>query len=297
MRVATMVSLGASAVLGLGALAVAKIWLPAQAPRTQTAAQAAPAPVGVPVVIAGSAIAYGARLEARNLRLATLPRSAVPEGSFTSIAAVINQPDGAPVALQSIHPREPILANRISGPGARASLAATIGAGMRAYSIPVSEVSGGGGHILPGDRVDVLVTRELPAASDNGARRIISSVVIQDVRVLGVDLNDDPDSTEAAVARTATLEVTLQDSVRLALAGQAGSLSLALRRAGESAVSPIRAIALDNPGARTEGRGNSHSAAAPGPAAPAAPRRDPNRRTVIVASGATQAAVEVPAAN
>jgi pilus assembly protein CpaB len=291
-----MVSLGASAVLGLGALAVAKIWLPAQAPRTQTSAQAAPAPVGVPVVIARSAIGYGTRLEARNLTVANLPRSAVPEGAFTSIAAVINQPDGAPVALQSIHPREPILANRISGPGARASLAATIGTGMRAYSIPVSEISGGGGHILPGDRIDVLVTRELPPTNEGGGRRFVSSVVLQDVRVLGMDLNDDPESTEAAVARTATLEVTLQDTVRLALAGQAGTLSLALRRAGESAVTPIRPVGLENPGSRPDRRAASQPAA-PASATPAAPRRDPNRRTVIVASGAAQAAVDVPSAD
>jgi pilus assembly protein CpaB len=292
MRMATMVSLGASAVLGVGALVVARVWLPAQAPHSTQVVQAAEQP-GIPVVIAASAINYGTRLEPRNLTVVRMPRAAVPQGSFQTVAQLMNQPGGAPVAIQPISVHEPVLPTRLSGPGARATMAAEISEGMRGYAIAVSDVLGGGGHILPGDRVDVVLTRELPAESgDNGGgRRFVSSVVIQDTKVLGMDLNADPSSTHPAVAHTATLEVTLQDSVRLALASQAGTLSLALRRTGSDEIVAQRPIALVNPG------GARHDAP-PGPrpaGAAAPPRPDPNRRTLVVSSGSTHTVVDVPA--
>ena len=294
MRMATIVSLGASAALGVGALVVAKVWLPAQTPRTQTTAAAAVQP-GVPIVIASSAIAFGARLDARNLRVVTVPRAAAPQGAFSSVAQVINQPGGAPVALQPMSPQEAVLPSRISGPGARASLAASISPGMRAYTIGVTDVLGGGGHILPGDRVDVVLTRELPTDNETRGRQLISSVVTQDVRVLGMDLNIDPSSSEAAVAHTATLELTLQNSVRLALATQAGTLSLALRRTGSSEIEVQRPIALDNP--RSWRRQPSSAASTPPTAAANGlrPAIDPSQRSLVVSAGATQSTVQVPA--
>jgi pilus assembly protein CpaB len=293
MRMATIVSLGASAALGVGALVVARVWLPAQAPHSTQAVQAAVQP-GVPVVIATSAINYGTRLEARYLTVVRMPSAAVPQGSYQTVAQLMNQPGGAPVAIQPISAHEPVLPTRLSGPGARATMAAEIGEGMRAYTIAVSDVLGGGGHILPGDRVDVVLTRDISGDSgenSGGGRRFVSSVVIQDTKVLGMDLNADPSSTHPAVAHTATLEVTLQDSVRLALAGQAGTLSLALRRTGSDEIVAQRPIALINPGARPH-RDPAPAAAAAGPARPAV---DPNRRSLVVSSGSTHTVVDVPA--
>lgn len=275
---------------------VAKVWLPAQTPHTGTTAAAAQP--GIPVVIASSAIAYGARLEAGNLTVVSMPRGAVPQGAFSTVAQVVNQPGGAPVALQPISPHEAVLPTRLSGPGARATLAAAINPGMRAYTIGVTDVLGGGGHVLPGDRVDVVLTRELPGDNETRGRRLISSVVTQDVRVLGMDLNVDPTSTTAAVAHTATLELTLQDSVRLALATQAGTLSLALRRTGSNEIETQRPIALDNPPPphRRDPAPSAPSAlSANAAAAGLRPAMDANHRSIVVSSGATHSIVEVPA--
>ena len=84
MRVGTMVSLGASAALGLGALFVAKVALPAHG---DVAAAATPAPVvsGVPVVVAAKDIKYGERLDASHLKLVQIPRDAAPAGAFTTV--------------------------------------------------------------------------------------------------------------------------------------------------------------------------------------------------------------------
>ena len=115
---------------------------------------------------------------------------------------------GAPVALTPIAAREPLLPSKLSGPGARASVAAEIADGMRAYTIKVTDVTGVGGHALPGDRVDVVLMRDL--TPEGHTRNYVSEVVIQNVRVLGVDLNADLASNKPATPNTATLEVSVR---------------------------------------------------------------------------------------
>lgn len=233
MRVGTIVSLGASAALGLGALFVAKVALPARS----NVAIAAPARAvsGVSVVVAAKDIKYGERLDAGHLKIVQMPRDAAPAGAFASVDQVLAQDNGgAPVALTSILARETLLPTKLSGPGARPSVAAEIGPGMRAYTIGVSDISGVGGHALPGDRVDVVLMRNL---SDDDAHKVLrAEVVIQNVRVLGVDLNADPTSNKPEAPSTATLEVSVRDAQKLAVAADLGSLSLALRALGQAEV-------------------------------------------------------------
>jgi pilus assembly protein CpaB len=137
---------------------------------------------------------------------------------------------GAPVALFPMSQREAVLPAKLSGPGARPTVAAEIAEGMRAYTIKVSDVSGVGGHALPGDHVDVVLMRDLTPGGDQ--RNYISYVVLQNVRVLGVDLNADLKSEKPASPSTATLEVSVEDAQKLSVASTLGTLSLALRRTG-----------------------------------------------------------------
>lgn len=247
MRTSAVVSLGASAVLGLGALIVARIWLPQPGHAPSAIGSAQPQNTR-PVVVASGAIPYGAKLDASRLTVEQLPPQDVPQGAYSTTAQILSQPGGAPIALTPISAREPLLPSDLSGGGARPTVAAAIDEGMRAYTIGVSDVSGVGGHVLPGDRVDVVLTRTIPVIARTGqptcadCKFIRADVVLQDVRVLGLDLNADPASTQAAVAHTATLEVTVQDAQKLAVAAQAGSLSLALRRTGSAELSPVRPI-------------------------------------------------------
>ncbi|MET0274009.1 MAG: Flp pilus assembly protein CpaB [Phenylobacterium sp.] len=241
MRVVTIVSLGASAVLGLAALVVAKTVLPNVAAAKSPAAAVQPV-AGVPVVVAAKPLKFGDRLEAGSLSIAPLPPAAVPEGAFTTVAAVLAQDHGgAPVVLVPIAVRETLLAAKLSGPGARPSVAAEIAPGLRAYTIKVDDVSGVGGHALPGDRVDVVLTRDLTPNADT--RAYVSEVVLQNVRLLAVDLNLDPASNKPSTPNTATLEVAVPDSQKLAVAADLGKMSLALRRTGAAeveAVAPVR---------------------------------------------------------
>ncbi|MBS0331346.1 MAG: Flp pilus assembly protein CpaB [Proteobacteria bacterium] len=232
MRVVTIVSLGACALFGLGALVVAKTMMPA--PTSAKTAAAAPV-AGVPVVVAKAPMKFGDKLDASKLEVINLPSNAIPDGAFKTTAAVLSQDGGGPpVVLTPISAREPLLPTKLSGPGARPSVAAEIADGMRAYTIKVTDVTGVGGHALPGDRVDVMLMRDL--SSDGQRHNYVSQVVIQDVRVLGVDLNADLSSNKPATPNTATLEVSVPDAQKLAVAGDLGKLSLALRKTGSAEI-------------------------------------------------------------
>jgi len=241
MRMITIASLGASAALGLAALFVAKVVLPESQASAATVSAPAPMADAVPMVVARHALTYGTRLAATDLMVIKVPRTARPDGAFERIDLALAQDKGtAHLVLQPIAGHEPVLPARLSGPGARPSVAAEIAPGFRAYAIRVSDVSGVGGHALPGDRVDVVLMRNL---STDDRRKVLSSeVVLQNIRVLGVDLNADLTSAKPATPNTATLEVAMRDAQKLAMAAELGTLSLALRGSGMAEVTPTTTL-------------------------------------------------------
>lgn len=236
MRIVTLVSLAASAVLGLGALFVAKTVMP-----TAAAKESGDRGQGVPVVVASRPIKYGEKLNSGMLTVVRAPSGMAPQGAFQSVQAVLAADHGgAPVAIAPMAAREPLLPAKLSGPGARPTIAAEVAQGMRAYTIKVTDVSGVGGHALPGDRVDVVLMRDLTPEAET--RNYMSQIVLQNVRVLGVDLNADLSSSKPASPETATLEVGVEDTQKLSVAATLGTLSLALRRTGEADVQMTSAI-------------------------------------------------------
>ncbi len=139
-------------------------------------------------------------------------------------------------------PSEPILRWKITGPGQRAGLSSVIAAGLKAVTIRVNDVFGVAGFVLPGDRVDVLLTR----AETGGDKKQFTDVLLQNVRVLAVDQLADDRSEKPAVVKAVTLEVKTQDTQKLALAGTVGSLSLALRPAGTAGTVATRRISAED---------------------------------------------------
>lgn len=241
MRTITIVSLGASGVLGLGALFVAKAVLPNTA-AAKPGAHVSVTNTGVPIVIATKDIKFGEKLDPSMMTIAHVPPEVAPQGAFQTPAQVLMQDHGgAPVALQPIAAHEAMMPAKLSGPGARPSVAAEIADGMRAYTIRLTDVTGTGGHALPGDRVDVVLMRDLTPTAQN--RTYVSDVVLQNVRVLGVDLNADLSSNKPAEPKNATLEVSVEDSQKLAIASTLGTLSLALRRTGSVEATPVHMLA------------------------------------------------------
>lgn len=180
------------------------------------------------VVVADRAIALGQTLTPDMLRLQAWPAGAVPPGAFTEVRELTGE---SRVALRGIEPNEPILASRVSGAGGRATLSSTIAEGHRAVAIRVNDVVGVGGFVLPGDYVDVLLTREEGERFNSTAMR--TDLIVQNVRVLAIDQSANENSNDPQVARAVTVEVTPEDGQKVALAGQIGTLTLALRRADE----------------------------------------------------------------
>jgi pilus assembly protein CpaB len=115
-----------------------------------------------------------------------------------------------------------------------------LGDGMKAVTIRVNDVEGVAGFVLPGDRVDVMLTRQ----QDKNAAA--SDVVLQNVRVLAVDQVADERTDKPSVAKAVTLEVEVMSAQKLALSATVGTLSLALRKAGEATAATTRRITLSD---------------------------------------------------
>lgn len=159
------------------------------------------------------------------------------------------------VVREPILAGEPIVARKIVRAGDSGYLAAYLEPGMRAMAIAVTVESAAGGFILPGDRVDVVLTAE---TNRNGAvegaskSKFISGTVLQNIKVLAIDQSTRAgDDEQAVVGATATLEVRPQDAEMLAQAKAEGELSLSLRSyadtAGPSGATHRRAAATAQP--------------------------------------------------
>jgi pilus assembly protein CpaB len=188
---------------------------------------AAPADV-TQVLVAAVDLPFGAKLKLEDFKSVSWPTASMPEDAFHTPDEVFAGADGQDrIVLKPIAKDEPVLKSHISGFGAKATLSNEVPRGMRAVSIRIDDVSGVAGFLLPGDRVDVMLTRKLEGKDPNDS--LATDIILQSVQVLGIDQLADQDRDKPIVARTATLAVTPQDAQKLALAQQAGTLGLALR--------------------------------------------------------------------
>lgn len=183
-------------------------------------------PKTVKVVAAAVRLEQGHRINNENA-LATLqwvewPENVVPEGTFSRFEDVVGEDrDNSRVVLRTIEAGELVLKTKLSGFDASSRVAALVSEGKRAVTIPINAVSGVGGLIAPGDRVDIFLTRSIN-------NQLTTSVILQNVLVIATDQLSNRETDRTRVARTATVEVGPKDARRLALAQQVGRLSLTL---------------------------------------------------------------------
>jgi pilus assembly protein CpaB len=219
--------IGFAAVFGLLAVFLAQVWLNNAADQRLKSieAQRKAAPPARTIVVAAKPLRFGDELNASELREVAWPEDALPAGAFPKIEDILV---GKRIVLAAIDPNEAILKNKITGPGQRATLSAMLNEGMKAVTVRVNDVEGVAGFVLPGDHVDVLLTR-----TDKG--NTLTDVVAQNVRVLAIDQLADERADKPSVVKAVTLEVSVADGQKIALAATAGTLSLLLRKAGEMA--------------------------------------------------------------
>jgi len=235
LRTSTLVMIGFAALFGLLAVFLAQTWLNNQEAarlRSLEANRKAPAPERT-IVVAGRPLRYGDQLTASSLRELPWPQNALPAGAFGKIADLTATKR---VVLMPIETNEAVLASKITGPGGRATLSAVLDPGMTAVTVRVNDVQGVAGFILPGDHVDLLLTRQ---GEKNTA---VTDVVIEDVQVLAIDQVADEKADKPSVVKAVTLEVKVTDGEKVALASTVGTLSLLLRKAGDVAADDSRRI-------------------------------------------------------
>lgn len=169
------------------------------------------------------------------------PEAAGAVATVTRVASKISTSGGkaeffGSVVREPILAGEPIVPRKIVRAGDSGYLAAYLEPGMRAMAISVTVETAAGGFILPGDRVDVLLTQERPGVEGSKGDKHASSTVMQNLKVLAIDQSTRAgDDEQAVVGATATLEVGPADAEALALAKSEGNLSLVLRSYADTA--------------------------------------------------------------
>lgn len=205
------------------------------------------APVSLPTVsilIASEDLEFGDAITADFIKTVQWPEEFVPENAITDRDEALAGPDGERIAVRSFVAGEPLIRSKISGYGERPILSRKITEDMRAFSIRINDVSGVAGFLLPGDNVDVLLTRQLGRDQKN----FVSDVIIQNVSVLGIDQLASEETDNPVLAKTATVEVTPEQAQKLALAQQLGSLSLTLRNFADLDSATVKRISVSDLG-------------------------------------------------
>jgi len=224
MRLTAIVMLVLAVAMGAMSVYLARDWLQRQGQFGDAAAK--PSIELTTVVVAKLPMNFGDAVTSEYLREVEWPAATVPENSFRTVEE-LTKPGEERVVLRSIQINEPVLVSKLSGAGGKATLSTILDKDMRAVTIRVNDENGVAGFVLPGDRVDVLLTRE-----ENQAARVknpITDILLQNVKVLGIDQKANDNEDQPKVVRAVTLEVEPFDAQKLALAVTVGSLALALR--------------------------------------------------------------------
>jgi pilus assembly protein CpaB len=173
-------------------------------------------------VVAARELAMGSLITKDDVKLVAWPASSPVDKGFTTIEAVLNRG-----LIQGVVANEPLTEGKLASLEAGGGLPPTITEGMRALSVKVNEVIGVAGYVVPGTRVDVIVTLRAAGSNDSMTR-----VVVSNVQVLTAGTRMDAAQArdgKPISANVVTLLVTPPDAERIALAANEGSIMLTLR--------------------------------------------------------------------
>ena len=178
-------------------------------------------PKAASVVVAARDLGVGAIVRPADLRVVQWPPNAMPPGYAGTPEAVVGRGVITPVRTN-----EPLLDSKLASRAAGGGLSVTIPEGMRAVSVRVDDVIGVAGFVLPGTRVDVVVT--LPPRGSGGES--VTQVLLQNVPALAAGESTQPDAQGKPQRVTViTLLVTPDQAEVLILAANEGRIQLALR--------------------------------------------------------------------
>jgi pilus assembly protein CpaB len=214
----------------------------------QQAAAAPAEPQGPKVLVAKKPLPVGTIIDPTMIGYEPWPKEAVQQAHFVQGA-----PDSDPSKLLGTVVRYPVTAGQpltrgaLVGPKDRGFLAAALGPGMRAVTVPLDDRTGGvGGFVFPGDRVDLVLTQSIAGGGEGDPLRV-SETIVRNIRILAtdqrVDGKDEEGKTVVLKAQTVTLEATPRIAEKIAVAQSMGTLSLSLRSLADTTSELERAVA------------------------------------------------------
>ncbi|MGV2495467.1 Flp pilus assembly protein CpaB [Pelagerythrobacter aerophilus] len=211
---------------------------------TPQAEAAPPVPQGPRVLVAQRALPAGTIITADALGFQMWPEDLVQDAYFLDGEADISKLLGTVVRLP-ITAGEPVTQGSLVKPGDSGFLAAALGPGMRAVTVPVSAQTGVAGFVFPGDRVDLMLTQTVKG--DDGQSLKASETILRNLRVLATDQSTTQEivdgQTVVRAFRTVTIEVTPKIAEKVAVAQTIGTLSLSLRSIADNESELERAVA------------------------------------------------------
>ena len=237
--------IGALVVAAVTAIMAKNMFTGASAPPASAAA--APVPAGPEVLVATRALPIGTLIDAEALKYQMWPEGLVQPAYFIKGEAGVDPSTlVGTVVRNEITAGQPLTQGALIKPGERGFLAAALGPGMRAVTVPVSATSSVAGFIFPGDRVDLVLTQEVPGGGD-GLPLKVSETIIRNLRVLATDQRttgtNEEGKPEVRNMSTVTFEATPKIAEKIAVAQTLGQLSMALRSIADNTIELERAIA------------------------------------------------------
>ena len=213
----------------------------------QQAAAAPVVPVGPKVLVAKKALPLGTIIDADSFTYQPWPKELMQSAYY-----IEGQADGDPKTLlgtvvrYAITAGQPVTRGALVGPKDRGFLAAALGPGMRAITVPVNASTAVAGFVFPGDHVDLMLTQTVQGGGDGPALKV-TETIIRNLRVLATDQRvtstDEEGKTKVQTFSNVTLEVTPRIAEKIAVAQSLGNLSLSLRSIADNTSELERAVA------------------------------------------------------
>jgi len=221
------------------ALAARSMFVGAPAPQAEAATVQGPK-----VLVAQRALPVGTIITVDAINFQAWPSEMVQDAYFIDGEADITKLLGT-VVRDAVTAGEPVTQGSLVSPGDRGFLAAALGAGMRAVTVPVSAKTGVAGFVFPGDRVDIVLTQVVKGGEGRPLKA--AETVLRNLRVLATDQSTTQEKVDGKTVvrafRTVTIEVTPTIAEKVAVAQTIGTLSLSLRSIADNQAELDRAIA------------------------------------------------------
>jgi pilus assembly protein CpaB len=222
------------------AFAARSLFMGASTPQVEAKVE----PKGPKVLVAMRSLPTGTIITADSINFQEWPVELVKDAYFIDGEADMTKLLGTVVRFP-VTAGQPVTQGALVAPGDRGFLAAALGPGMRAVTIPVSAKTGVAGFVFPGDRVDLVLTQSV--SGDSGQPLKAAETILRNLRVLATDQSTESETVDGKTVvrafRTVTLEVTPRIAEKVAVAQTIGSLSLSLRSLADDQSQLERAIA------------------------------------------------------